>query len=89
MFGSREDFFRRGFTTAVLNVNGKEPDSSEEFTMLVRVGRNSSKHSKRRDVGGWGVCYVETLSQTFENCDSSHGSRHMKMQLQAKQKHLE
>ena len=51
MFGSREDFFRRGFTTAVLKVDGKEPDSSEELTMLVRVGRNSSKHSKRRDVG--------------------------------------
>ena len=41
LFGSREAFLRRGFTTAVQNVDGKVPDNSEEFIMFVRVGRRS------------------------------------------------
>ena len=38
LFESKEAFLRRGFITAVLNVNGKVPDNSEELIMFVRVG---------------------------------------------------
>ena len=51
LFGSREAFFRRGFTTAVLNVKGKVPDNSEELIMFVRVQRRSSRNLRRSDVG--------------------------------------
>ena len=51
LFGSREAFFRRGFTTAVLNVDGKVPDNSEELIMFVRFRRKSSRNSRSSDVG--------------------------------------
>ena len=51
MFISIEHFFSKGLTIAIFILVGNWPDNIEVLMILVSVGRMSSRHSSRRDVG--------------------------------------
>ena len=47
----RYGFFRRGWTSACLNDDGKIPSERERLTSFVMIGPSSLKQSFRRKVG--------------------------------------
>ena len=51
MFIPKEHFFSIGLTIAVFRLVGNWPDNIEVLMIWVSVGRMSSRHSSRRDVG--------------------------------------
>ena len=48
MFGSRDAFFSKGFTTSFFRDFGTAPVESDKFVTLVRVGKTLSMQSERR-----------------------------------------
>ena len=51
MFGSREAFFKSGFTIAFLSTQGTVPVDSTTLIIFVKDGPLSSKHSNTIDFG--------------------------------------
>ena len=68
---SREGFLRSVFTTAVLNSDGKTPETRDELITCVTAGKSST--NKKVGMGSSEQVFGTDLSITFRTCSSETG----------------